>query len=71
MKRIKDYRTKKEKEKVEEKEPTISFTPENNEIPLRNTGTPYDFELEYFTIKNKLSVKHEILYEESESTIKI
>ena len=39
MKRIKDYRTKKEKEKVEEKEPTVSFTPENNKIPLRNTGT--------------------------------
>ena len=30
---------------------------------------PYNFELEYFTVKNKLSIKHEILYEVSESTI--
>ena len=31
---------------------------------------PYDFELEYFIIKNRLSIKHEVLYEVSESTIK-
>ena len=31
---------------------------------------PYDFELEYFTIKNRLPIKHEILYEVCESTIK-
>ena len=31
---------------------------------------PYDFELEYFTVKNKLSIKHEILYEVSELTMK-
>ena len=31
---------------------------------------PYDFELEYFTVKNKLSIKHDILYEVSELTMK-
>ena len=40
---------------------------------------PYDFELEYFTVKNngfasasqnKLSIKHDILYEVSESIMK-
>ena len=32
---------------------------------------PYDFELEYFTVKNyKLSIKNEILYKVSESIIK-
>ena len=47
LKRIKEYRSKKEteKEKIKEKikerekEPTITFTPENNKIPLRNTST--------------------------------
>ena len=32
---------------------------------------PYNFELEYFTMKNKLCIKHEILYKVSEKRIKI
>ena len=31
---------------------------------------PYDFELEYFTTQNKLSIKNEILYEVGELTMK-
>ena len=34
-----------------------------NEIP------PYDYEVEYFTIKNKLSIKHEILYKVNKITM--
>ena len=47
LKRIKEYRSKKEtekeiiKEKIKEreKEPTITFTPENNKMPIQKTST--------------------------------
>ena len=50
----------------------------NGNLYVKCSEIPHDSELEYFTIKNgfasasqnMLSIKHEILYEGSESTIK-
>ena len=39
LKRIKEYRSKKETEKEKEKEPTITFTPENNKMLIQKTST--------------------------------
>ena len=44
---------------------------EGNIFVYYSIEPPYDFEIEYFTIKNKLSIKHEPLYQLDEKTTKI